>query len=164
MMNGDMKGRWMLFGLLSVTAGTAGVGGAALASGGGMLQAMHHMAGHHDGPMDPAAMDAHFEKHLAEMVPDATPEQKARLKTLAARVHTEMGTIHGAFGETHLRAHALLLGPKVDRAGLEQLRAAQLRTFDGASKRLVAAFADAAEALTPEQRQRLAAKMQAKRH
>jgi len=163
-MNGNMGGRWMLVGLLAVTAGAAGLSGAALAGGGGMLQAMHHMGGHDDAAMDPAAMDAHFEKHLAEMVPDATPQQKDRLKAIARAVHADLAGIHGQFGEVHQQAHALLLAPTIDRAALETLRAGQLRRFDTVSKRLVASLADAAGVLTPEQRQRLAAHLQAKPH
>jgi Spy/CpxP family protein refolding chaperone len=55
--------------------------------------------------------------------------------------------------------HELLLAPSVDRAQIEALRAEQVRALDEASKRLVGAFGDAAELLTPEQRAALAEEM-----
>jgi protein CpxP len=162
-MNKDMGRGWMLVALLGVTAGTAGVAGAALAEGGGMMQAMHHLTSH-GMPMDAAAMDAHFEKSIAELVPDATPEQKTRLKAITAAVHADMASMHDQFGEVHQRAHSLLLAPTIDRRALEALRVEQLRRFDTVSKHMVASLADAAAVLTPEQRQRLAAHLQAKPH
>lgn len=143
----------MVAALLAATAGTAGFAGAALAQQGGAMHAMH--GGH--GMMDPAEMGAQFDRHIAEMVPDATDEQKARLKALAASFHGELGAFHSQLREAHGRAHALLLGPNVDRAGLERLRVEQMRALDETSRRLVATLADAAEVLTPEQRQRIAA-------
>jgi protein CpxP len=162
-MIGNLRGRWMLAGLLAVAAGGAGAAGTALAEHGGAMQA-HLMAGHHGDAMDPAAMEADLDRHIAQMVPDATEEQKARLKAIAGRVHAEMGAFHGQLRDAHRRAHALLLGPTVDRAGLEALRAEQLRQLDAASRRFVDAIADAAEVLTPEQRRRLAEHMEARPH
>ena len=43
-------------------------------------------------------------------------------------------------------------GTDIDRAQMESLRTEQLRSLDEASKRLVTAFGDAAEVLSPEQR------------
>jgi protein CpxP len=150
----------MLAGLLALAAG-AGAAGTALAQQGGAMEMMHGMAGHH-GAMDPAAMEAQFDRHIAEMVPDATAEQKARLKAIAGRAHADIHNVHQQLGDTHRRAHALLLGATVDRAGLEALRAEQLRQLDATSRRLTASLADAAEVLTPEQRQRLAEHLQAR--
>jgi Spy/CpxP family protein refolding chaperone len=152
----------MLAGLLALAAGGAGAAGATLAEHGGAMQAMHGMAGHHAGAMDAEAMEAHFDRHLAEMVPDATAEQKAQLKAIAGRVHAEMSAFHGQLRDAHRSVHPLLLGATVDRAGLEALRVEQLRQLDTASRRLVASIADAAEVLTPEQRRRLAEHMEAR--
>ena len=151
----------MLAGLLAATAGMAGIAGAALAQRGGAMHAMH---GHAMGSMDPAAMEAQFDQHIAAMVPDATDDQKARLKTLMGAFHAELGTVHNQFREAHVRAHALLLAPTVDRAGLETLRAQQMSALDAESRRMFATLADAAEVLTPEQRQRFAAQMAAHPH
>src|SRR3569623_2403800 len=147
-MTGSLGRGWLLAGMLAGTAGGAGLAGAALAQHGGAMAAMH---GHAMASMDPAAMDARFESHLAEMVPDATPDQKARLKAIATRVHAALGAIPAQMGETHRRAHAMLLAASIDRAVLERLRTEQLRQIDATSRRLLAGIADAAEVLTPEQ-------------
>ena len=143
----------LLAGVLA--AGTAGFAGVALAQQGGALHALH--GGHAMGSMSPADMDAHLDQHIADMLPDATPDQKARLKAIVATFHAELGIVHSQLHDTHGRVHALLLGPTVDRAGLERLRAEQMRQLDDSSRRLFATLADAADVLTPEQRQRIAA-------
>ena len=48
--------------------------------------------------------------------------------------------------------HEALMAPSLDRAQIESLRAAQVKSLDDASKRLVTAIEDAAEVLSPEQR------------
>jgi Spy/CpxP family protein refolding chaperone len=57
------------------------------------------------------------------------------------------------------QARQLLTAPTVDRPALEALRAAQLAEADAASRRMVQAIADAAEVLTPEQRAKLAQRL-----
>jgi Spy/CpxP family protein refolding chaperone len=156
-MNRILGGRWMLAGLLAVTAGAAGVTGAAIAQGGGAMHRMH-------GGSDPAAMEARFDKMIAQMVPDATPEQKSRLKAIAGPIHADFGAVHAQFHQAHQRAHAMLLAPTVDRAGLERLRAEQIRQLDTVSRRMVNAMADAAEVLTPEQRAGLAEHLKTHKH
>jgi Spy/CpxP family protein refolding chaperone len=54
---------------------------------------------------------------------------------------------------------ALMGGQNVDRAGMEKLRAEQIALADTASKRVTQALGDAAEVLTPAQRQKLAERM-----
>jgi protein CpxP len=163
MMNRKLGRGWILAGLLAFTAGMAGLAGAGLAQGGQALHGMHGMAGHGDMmATDPAAMDAHFDKMIAEMLPDGTPDQKARLKAIARAVHADLGGVHAQFRQAHQRAHLLLLQPAVDRAGLEALRVEQVRQVDVVSRRVVQALADAAEVLTPEQRARFAAHLGAR--
>lgn len=150
----------MMAGALVVTAGVAGVTGVAMAENGPMIHMMHGMPGH-GGMMstDPAAMAAHLDKMIATMVPDATPEQKAKLMEIARGVHTDLGAVHAQFGQAHKRIHDILLQPTVDRAALEALRVGQMQQMDAASKRVLTALADAAEVLTPEQRARVAQHM-----
>jgi protein CpxP len=109
-------------------------------------------------------MDAHFDKMIATILPDATPAQQARLKSIARSVHGDLNAVHAQLPQAHQRAHDLLLRSSVDRAGLEALRTEQMRQLDNASKRLAQALGDAAEVLTPDQRVRLAAHLQARSH
>lgn len=160
-MNRNWGRGWMMAGALVVTAGVAGLTGVAVAENAPMIHMMHGMPGH-GGMMssDPAAMAAHLDKMIATMVPDATPEQKAKLMEIGKSVHTDLGAVHAQFGQAHKRIHDILLQPTVDRAALEALRVGQMQQTDAASKRVLTALADAAEVLTPEQRARVAQQMQ----
>jgi protein CpxP len=155
-MNTTSRRRWILAGLLAAVGATVGLAGAGLAQEGHSLHGLHGTA-RHGRATDPAAMDRHFDKMLAQMLPDGTPAQKARLKTIAGGVHADLGAVHAQLQEAHLRTHDLLLRPTIDRAALETLRVEQVRQIDSLSKHLFGALADAAEVLTPEQRVRLAA-------
>jgi Spy/CpxP family protein refolding chaperone len=57
----------------------------------------------------------------------------------------------------------LLSQPQIDRGALEALRAKQSRAMDEISRRLTQSLADAAEVLTPEQRGKLAERMERRR-
>jgi len=54
----------------------------------------------------------------------------------------------------------LLAAPTIDRAAIEKLRAEQITLADASSKRMTQALADAGEVLNPEQRKKLAERMQ----
>ena len=158
-MNRHFGRGWMLAGMLVITAGSAGIAGAGWAQDG---KALHGMHGHGSGAaIDPAVMDAHFDKMFAEILPDGTAEQKTRLKVVAKSVHADLGALHAQFRPAHQRAHALLLQSAVDRAGLEVLRVEQVRQVDLASKHIFQALGDAAEVLTPAQRVQLFAHLKA---
>jgi Spy/CpxP family protein refolding chaperone len=152
----------MLAGLLTVTAGATGFAVA------GWAQSGHGMHGKHGhaatAAMDPAAMDAHFDAMIASFLPDGTAQQKARLKTIAAAVHADIGAVHRQLPQAHQRAHDLLLQPTIDRAALEALRADEMHQLDVASKRIVGEIVDAAEVLTPAQRARIATHLKASGH
>ena len=151
----------MMAGALVVTAGVAGWTGVAVAENAPMIHVMHGMPGHGDMMSnDPAAMAAHLDKMIATMVPDATPEQKAKLLEIAKSVHADIGAVHAQFGQAHKRIHDILLQPTIDRSALEALRVEQMQKMDVVSKRVLSAMADAAEVLTPEQRVRFGEHMQ----
>ncbi len=140
---------WKLVGLLAVTAGLAGVAGAGLANG----QVMHAMHAMHGGMQsDPSAMEQHFDEMIGTILPDATPQQKARLKEIMQSAHADLHGLHSGLGEAHAQMLDLLARPTVDRAALEALRTGQVHQLDATSAHLVSSFADAAEVLTPAQR------------
>lgn len=83
---------------------------------------------------------------------DATPEQIAQVKAVAANLIGELESVH----EQH-RAHrdallALLKQPEISREALQSIRAEELALFDAVSVKVTDALVDAAAALTPEQR------------
>lgn len=142
---------WRALAAAALAAAAAGAG-ASLSGGAGL----HPSA--HAGPMamDPAAMDAHIDRMVAQLAADATPEQQARVAAIAKRAMADLRPLHEQRRQTYASAHALLMAPVVDRAALEQLRAAHVQQFDNGSRRIMEAVADAADVLTPAQRLRFA--------
>ena len=123
------------------------------------------MAQDHRPMMSDADKGARMDKHIERMVKhmaielDATPEQQTKLIAIAKGAIKDMAPMHEKRRAAHQRGVALLSAAQVDRAALEQLRVEQIATADSSSKRLVQALADAAEVLTPPQRQKLAEHM-----
>jgi Spy/CpxP family protein refolding chaperone len=112
----------------------------------------HFRGGPHGSHFD--AEDIRFVVSWALREADATDEQVARVTEIATVAHADLLTLHEAHrGRLESFAQALVAA---DRTALEKLRAEELAAAEGASQRIVTALADAAEVLTPEQRQRLA--------
>ena len=76
----------------------------------------------------------------------------------------DLRPMHAQFRQAHARAHELLMAPTIDRAALEQLRAAQMQQMDVISRRILAAVEDAADVLTPEQRAKFAQHLRSRMH
>jgi periplasmic protein CpxP/Spy len=123
---------------------------------GGALAYAHSGGGHH-GPMGAHDAEMHLD-HLDAMLTriGASDAQKSQIDGILRAAFASMEGVksghHQAFGQFH----ELVLAPAVDRARLEELRAAQIASFDAASKSIITAFEDAAEVLSPEQRAKLA--------
>ena len=118
--------------------------------------AMRHMMGHGHGDMHAMAM-AHVGKMLDAV--GASADQKSRIEAILHAGFAPMAGVHADMAKTHAGLHAILAAPSIDRAALEQLRAAEIARLDEASRTMTKALADAAEVLTPEQRAKLAAMM-----
>lgn len=115
-----------------------------------------------DGQFDPARADARIErmmKHLAVEL-DATPDQTQRLTAIAKQAARDLAPLRQQGADLRKQAAALFSSTVVDRAALERLRTDQIRIADESSKRMTQAFADSSEVLTPEQRKKLADRMQ----
>jgi Spy/CpxP family protein refolding chaperone len=131
----------------------------ALVAGGALVFAHAAQGGH--GRMDVDEMAEHFQVHVKHVLAevDATPEQQARINTIIDATAADLKTLHQQHAGMFSGMHALLTAPTIDRAKIEQLRAAHIATLDAASQRCATALADAAEVLTPEQRKQLGEKM-----
>ena len=135
-----------------------------LAAGAGLKAFAHggpgrwHGHGFMHGPADPAAMEEHLDRMLKHLYVEieATEEQKAKLAPIVKSAAKDLLPMRGKAMDARKRAMELLTQPGVDRAAIEQLRAEQISAADAASRRIVLAIGDAAEVLTPGQREALA--------
>jgi len=139
----------------TVIAGLAtGIGARAFAYGGGFCgwQRAGFMGA------DPATLDAHLDralKHLYVEI-DATDAQKQQIAPIVKGAAQDLLPLRAKMHDARRQAIELLSQQNIDRAALETLRTEQLKLAEQASQRLTQALADVADVLTPEQRQRLA--------
>lgn len=83
---------------------------------------------------------------------DGTAEQEQQIIAIALGAATEMRGVAQQMRDSGMVAKELLTAEPIDRTALEALRTARVADMDRISKTLVAAVADVAEVLTPEQR------------
>jgi periplasmic protein CpxP/Spy len=120
-----------------------------------------HGGWHHGGFMGGADESASIQDHVDRAVGhlaieiDATTEQQDKLRAIVTAAVNDLQPLHEQARAAHQQAHDLLTQPTIDRAALEKLRSDQIALWDTASRRITQAIGDAAEVLTPEQRQKL---------
>lgn len=151
---------WRVAALAAAVAGVLALG--ACSHGPGHAWRGGWYDGAMSGPIDPeraARVAERMADRIVGMV-DGSTEQRRRLVAIAQAAATELAPLREQAREARVRALDLLRAQTVDRAAIEALRAAQVGLADAASKRIAAAFADAAEVLTPEQRVLLADRLQ----
>ena len=90
---------------------------------------------------------------------DATANQKAGIGAIAKSALQDLMPMRDEHKAARTKAVELLSAATIDRAAMEQVRAAELKLAETASRRITQAMADAAEALQPAQRAKLAEKM-----
>jgi Spy/CpxP family protein refolding chaperone len=140
---------------------------AAAAAGAFAFHRMAHAGGHGCGPgfgrpmhgaMDPESMGKFIDWRVSMMLShvDATAEQKTRVADIAKAAARDMLPAREQHRAARAKAMALLTATTIDRAALEKLRADELALAETLSKRAVQSLADAADVLTPAQREKLA--------
>jgi protein CpxP len=115
-------------------------------------------AGFMGGPLSPAQIDERIDrmsKHLAIEL-DATPDQQQKLAAIAKSAVHDLLPLREKAQAARGQAVALFTAPSVDRDAIERLRAQQVGLAETASKRIAQALGDASDALTPEQRRKIA--------
>ena len=113
-------------------------------------------------PTDPAQMDQRIERMIKRFASevDASAEQKDKLAAIAKGAVNDLAPLREKAQAARKQAIEILAGANLDRPAIERLRAEQIQLADAGSKRLTQALADTAEVLTPEQRKKLAERMQ----
>jgi periplasmic protein CpxP/Spy len=94
---------------------------------------------------------------------NATPEQKQRVTQIVQGVMSEMRPMREQRRVVRDRLTALMTAETIDRAAIEKLRTEQLATAEAVTKRWSVAIAEAAEVLTPAQRQQLVERFENRR-
>ncbi len=125
----------------------------------------HMGGGHMGGKMDPDKAERRAER-MAERFArriDATGDQQSKLIAIAKATVKDVYPLRQQSGDMRKEAAKLLAAPTVDRTAIEKLRTDQIARMDAISKRMTTAMGDAAEVLTPEQRQKVAAQMEKRR-
>jgi protein CpxP len=175
-----MRFRKVLLGLaIGSAAATAGAAGAEFGPGlfgpGGEGPGGHHHrgpdhgpggpVGHGPGAMSPERVDARMDRMAERVVRwvGGTADQKERIAVIGKAAAKDLRELRGQSGDLHRRAMDLLKAQSIDRAAIEDLRSRQMAVADAVSRRTAAALADTAEVLTPEQRVKLAERMQSHR-
>jgi Spy/CpxP family protein refolding chaperone len=110
---------------------------------------------------DPAAVEDRADRmvrHLSIEV-DATAEQQERLRGIVRSAVRDLLPLREKAVTSRQRGRELLTATTIDRAAIETLRAEQMALADQATRRVSQALADAATVLSPEQRRKLADRM-----
>jgi periplasmic protein CpxP/Spy len=113
------------------------------------------------GPTDPARAErraAVFADRIADHA-DANAQQREKLVEIAKAAAKDIAPLRQKAHETRKMLVETLTQATVDRNRVEQLRTEQVAAMEAITKRLTQAVADAAEALSPEQRKKVAESM-----
>ena len=155
---GDLLGGVVAAGLLAALLACAAIVSVPLASAAsGWWGRSGHWGHHGHGEFDPEAARARAEfaaSWVLEWV-DATEEQEAQVRAIIAESVDDLAPLTERHRSNRDAFVAAFSQPTIDREAIDAIRQAELELAEEASSRLVAAFADVAEVLTPEQRAEL---------
>ncbi len=104
---------------------------------------------------DPAKFQQRIEKRVDKALggTDATQDQKSKVSAILKAAFADMKPLHDQRVENRKAMEAALQAPTIDPAKIEQIRGLQMKVSDDSSKRFTKALTDAANVLSPAQRQ-----------
>ncbi|MRW94104.1 periplasmic heavy metal sensor [Duganella sp. FT80W] len=124
------------------------LGGALAAGAGAWAVDRHHRHGEH----------APLARLYAEV--QASDAQKAKIDPLVQAALKDLKPLHEQLNQLHKQLLQQASAPSIDRAALETTRQQGLALADQASKRIIQVVADVGDALTPDQRKKLADRLE----
>lgn len=113
----------------------------------------------HGGKHERMNPEKRFERMVDRLVPDASAEQKTKLKAISETAFKDLRPLHEQSRDAREQRLKLLSAPTIDRAAIEKARASEQQLADQRSRIVTKAFADASEVLTPAQRVKAAEQM-----
>jgi Spy/CpxP family protein refolding chaperone len=130
----------------------------------GVLQTAQAGPGGHGGAGGPGLAMA-SPRHLDRMLDsvNATAEQRTQIQQILGTAREELKGQREQARTLRQQSAALFAQPTVDARAAEALRAQMVAQHDAASKRMLQAMLDVSRVLTPEQRQKMAERMQQRR-
>ena len=149
--------RWIMAGVAAAMLSAMSVAGVSYADNAPdqAPSQQHHGMDRH-GPKDPANAEKRIDRMVERLLPDGTPQQKAKVTAIARSAMNDLRPLREQQRAARAQGIKLLAQPTIDRAALEQVRVTQMRLAEQISSRTSRALADAAEVLTPAQRARVA--------
>lgn len=134
---------------------------ALLAGGAGVTQAVAQHAKHGDWSQDGVVPVQKIEGRVDRMLKhvNATPDQTARIHAIIEAAATDINPIRKSLSGTRDQIRTLIAAQQIDRAAIETIRSQRSTAMDQISQRTTRAMEDAADVLTPAQRQQAAAFM-----
>jgi Spy/CpxP family protein refolding chaperone len=123
---------------------------------------MHGGAGMPAGPGGWAMADPRRLDHLLDSL-NASTEQRTQIKQIVAAAQADLRAQREQGRALHQQSQALFTQPTVDARAAEVLRQQMLAQHDQASKRTLQLMLDVSRVLTPEQRAKVAERMNQRR-
>ena len=113
-------------------------------------------------PVDAERMGKFADKRMQHMLSEvkASDAQKEKASAIVKASLTKGAPLAEKMRDNHVQLRKLMSAATLDKAAIETLRAEQVKLVDEASKLATQTMQDVAEVLTPEQRTKLAEKME----
>jgi Spy/CpxP family protein refolding chaperone len=130
-----------------------------IAAGAAAFAQPHHS--HGDGGPGMMMWGRHLDRALEAV--GASDAQRTQIKQITDAARTDLETQHQAARDLRQQMMQAFTQPTVDANAVEALRQQMLAQHDQASRRMMQAMLDVSRVLTPEQRAKLAERMQQRR-
>ncbi|MBU0688741.1 MAG: Spy/CpxP family protein refolding chaperone [Gammaproteobacteria bacterium] len=117
------------------------------------------------GQMDTERMGKFAGKRIERMLDDvkASDAQKEKASAIVKASIETGAPLAEKMRDNHIQMRKLMAAPTLDKAAIEAMRAEQIKLADEASKQMTSTMLAVADVLTPEQRAKLAEKMEKRR-